>query len=89
MNETRVIEGMIAGVMGQVGPCLEQLVGKVNYVLQGTRACEEGMAQLAQEIDVLRRQNARMKEDIDMLMRDAVCNREFPVNSPWDKIQTR
>lgn len=82
------VESMIAGVMKNVGPLLEQLVNRVNYSSQGVRTCEEGMVQLAQEIDVLRRQNARMQEDIDMLMRDAVCNRAQPVNSPWGKINT-
>ena len=80
MTEAKVI---VDGVMAHVAPCLESLIGKVNAYYPQIRAAQEAIVELEKRLEALERENKRLKEDMYVLMEDAICNRRQPVNSPW------
>lgn len=87
-RDEELVEGMIAGVMANVGPLLDKLVERVNKKGDIT---DKRLNSLRDRVDLLERQMAAMQEkhehDMNILLRDALI-RPNPVNAPWGKINT-
>lgn len=57
---------------------------KANSHYTHIRAAQEGLIELNRRVEALERENKKLKEQMYVLMEDAICNRRQPVNSPWN-----